>query len=154
MKNIIPAYPDWRGAIKWSRTHSSGLFAMEISVHNESMEKRPFTAPRSWCSYLLGGDRMRFYREEKSECWIETNPLTDRVEKEREELFESLDWNGGITFFEMKAAIGGSHPGLRTWKVGDDYQHLWDTDKWDWYDFDHVRCNIERIGDAFAESVK
>jgi hypothetical protein len=157
MKNIIPQYSkEYRSAMEWYRPHSSGLFTMQIKVHSENIseDRSPHTSPRCWNTYLLGGETGRWYKEGKPERWIEKNPLTDLVMESGQNTFDPLDWNGGVTLFDVKKQEGGTHPGLIIWKVGDDFQHLWDMERWDYYDFNYMMNHIEHIGDQLVAMLK
>ena len=158
MSKLIPFHDGWNGNLSWSKSHSSGLFVMKVSVHRERQDKDGpdfHSPPRIWNSYLLGGDRGRWYWNDKAENWIEKDWLTDLVFEHRDDFFDSLRWNGGQTFFEAKADSGGRFPGLRSWCVGDDYAHYWDGENGRWfsYDFDTVQRNIQRVADEFHEKI-
>lgn len=161
MKNITQLQSGWKAKHEWTKTHESGLFAMQVIVHGEAEEgkKSSYAPPRYWCSYLLGGDSYRHYDDDKKyNPRVIKNPLTDLIFEKCESFFHELDldWNGGFTFFEAKTYSRGGESGLRTWKVGDDYTHLWDSEwgRWDRYDFEHVSRNIERVADQFFERIK
>ena len=156
MNHLIPRHNDWNGNLTWSRRHESGLFALSISVHGEREKNEYGMPPRSWCSYLLGGDRPRFYRDGKPDVHVERCPVTALVFERGASLFESLSWNGGQTFFETKRQASAPFSDLRTWKIGDDHQHLWDSEcnAWDGYDFEYIERRLKIIADEFAEQLQ
>ncbi len=154
MNNITELHEGWNTAMKWTKQHKSGLFGMEISVHGEKAGRDSFyDAPRYWCSYLLGGDQCRWYRDKISEIWVDRKPVTSLVFDRGRTLFEDFDWNGGVTLFHTDTKDYHPHTGIRTWKVGDDYSHLWDSEhnRWDHYDFKSIEHRLHYVADQFYE---
>jgi hypothetical protein len=88
------------------------------------------------------------------EARVEKSKLTDLVYERGQSLFESLDWNGGITFFKTTRDDYELHKDVRTWKVGDDHTHLWDVGRWDNYDFNYISSHIQTVADQFYEKIK
>lgn len=108
-------------------------------IHNANFNDTPsqYDTAQSWCTYVF----LTIDQFEKVKSCINDAP-----------------WNCGKTYFKK---ITEEHidcpPELKEkwnrpyYKIGDDFQHLWDMDRQDMYDLDYMKRHIKRVADFFAD---
>jgi hypothetical protein len=121
-------------------------FGIEVCLHSvktrAEREASRWCSPQSWNTYLLFSDKLRFSKDGVL-ClpYSERDPLLDKPWDDYS-ILKSLDgWNGGVTFDERTV---DADTGLRRLKVGDDFQHLWDSEhgRWDGYDLEYIQMRV------------
>ncbi len=74
---------------------------------------------------------------------------------------ESAPWNGGQTYYRKvtEEHIGVSHDLAEKWnkpyyKIGDDFQHLWDNERYDRYTRSYMERHIQKVIDYLLSEEK
>lgn len=125
-------------------------FTAQVQRHSIKKERSPYVSPCSWNTYLLFADIGRWCKNGQS-CglWIQKCPLVDLILSDQGmHILNNLPWNGGYTLFEKRIEPDN---GARMIKVGDDYEHLWDMERWDSYDLNYMTNNLNDIVRSFLE---
>jgi len=113
-----------------------GAIACEVVKGEPSYTGKP-----SWNTYLYIHDKAMVDFLWKDDC----RKYDWGTVYQPKDILENLDWNGGQTFYHQ--ITDGDH---RYIQVGDDYQHLWDEDKF--YDEEGLMNRVKYIRKQFIEA--
>lgn len=129
MKIIIDA--DYYTAITYKGTHKG--ISYNISNHGFN-DRTDFYSQRShWCTYII---------------------LNEELHEKYKSKINDAPWNGGQTYYRKHAEeFLDVPPDLKKkwddhyYKIGDDFSHLRDMERQDWYDKSFMESHIKRVID-------
>lgn len=127
MKITIEA--DYNTMIQRRGVHNGVIWL--IQQHSFRYGNDLYLTPSAWCTYII---------------------LTDEMHEEMRSKIEEAPWNGGQTFYKK---ITEEHINVSSelaekwnkpyWKIGDDFQHIWDNERYDMYDFSYMESHIKGV---------
>ena len=102
----------------------------------EELRGMAFLQPSTWCTYIILSD----------------------VEHERyKKILQSAPWNGEITCYEhylFSACYSYEEPGepiYHEYRVGDDFNHHWDLERYKEFNLEYMRNHIKSVIDYIIE---
>ena len=122
-------------SIKYRGRHKD--VGYEISESNFKAESDGMMCQTSWCTYIF---------------------LTEEMHEKFKSRINDAPWNCGQTFYRryMEEHIGCSPELKEKWdrpyyKIGDDFQHLWDNERYEFYNKAYMERHIKGVIDFLLD---
>jgi hypothetical protein len=122
----------------------------EVSNHGRREDRYGRSGQGTWCYYVIVGEPMldagsfaEFWLPH-TEC-VRSSGLSEPTYAYYQARFADADWHGGVTYYEK---LGGLDGAARYVKIGCDFAHLWDEERW--YDY----AQVEREAKATIEALR